>query len=198
MSDTDIESASDSGSPASGTTSRLSALRRITPGRGGRIALRTVTAVLLVAAVGTSVLFFLQNRDKQDLLAAQEQARRAACDYGPVLSTYDAQHMDQYVHNVLAGATGDWRKQFENTSTDLGDVLAKGEVVAQTDDVQCAVRNADEDSAEAIVVMGQTITSLGTQGKPQKGQLSVVMRLQKAGTRWLIDKIDTPIAPPQP
>lgn len=154
--------------------------------------------MVLGAAVAGSGYFYVQNEDKQDLLTAQEQARQAACGYGPVLSTYDAKNLDHYVQGVLAGATGDWRKQFETTSRDLGDVLVKGEVVAKTDDVQCAIRSADATSAEALVVMGQTITSLGTKGQPEKGQLSVVMRLEKDGDRWLVNKIDTPLAPPRP
>lgn len=187
----------DSPAPA-GMSSRLRRLRPRPLGRAGRIALRAAGAVVLGAAVAGSGYFYVQNEDKQDLLTAQEQARQAACGYGPVLSTYDAKNLDHYVQGVLAGATGDWRKQFETTSRDLGDVLVKGEVVAKTDDVQCAIRSADETSAEALVVMGQTITSLGTKGQPEKGQLSVVMRLEKDGDRWLVNKIDTPLAPPRP
>ncbi|BCK58677.1 hypothetical protein [Nocardia wallacei] len=187
----------DSPAPA-GMSSRLRRLRPPPLGRAGRIALRAAGAVVLGAAVAGSGYFYVQNEDKQDLLTAQEQARQAACGYGPVLSTYDAKNLDHYVQGVLAGATGDWRKQFETTSRDLGDVLVKGEVVAKTDDVQCAIRSADETSAEALVVMGQTITSLGTKGQPEKGQLSVVMRLEKDGDRWLVNKIDTPLAPPRP
>ncbi|WP_280255942.1 hypothetical protein [Nocardia wallacei] len=187
----------DSPAPA-GMSSRLRRLRPPPLGRAGRFALRAAGAVVLGAAVAGSGYFYVQNEDKQDLLTAQEQARQAACGYGPVLSTYDAKNLDHYVQGVLAGATGDWRKQFETTSRDLGDVLVKGEVVAKTDDVQCAIRSADETSAEALVVMGQTITSLGTKGQPEKGQLSVVMRLEKDGNRWLVNKIDTPLAPPRP
>ncbi|WP_280265014.1 hypothetical protein [Nocardia wallacei] len=182
-----------------GTASgRFAGFRPAALGRGGRIAARSAAALALAAAVGSSIFFYLQDRDKQDLLTAQREARETACAYGPVLSTYDAKNLDQYVKGVQAGATGEWKKQFETTSRDLADVLAKGEVVAKTDDVQCALRSADKTSAEAIVVMGQTITSLGTKGQPQKGQLSVVMRLEKGGDRWLVNKIDTPLLPPQP
>ncbi|MBB5915152.1 Mce-associated membrane protein [Nocardia transvalensis] len=180
--------------------SRLSALRL--PRFGGRrtaIALRAAAAVLLGAAVGSSIFFYLQDRDHRATLDAHEDARRAACAYGPVVSTYDADHLDQYVTNVLAGATGDWRKQFESSSKDLGEVFTKGQVVSKSTDVQCAIRGGDRTSAEAIVVIGQSITSVGTQGKPEPGQLSMIMRLEKDGDRWLVNKINTPLgAPPQP
>ncbi|MFF0457269.1 hypothetical protein [Nocardia africana] len=175
--------------------SPLSGLRAAAGGRGVRIGLRAAVAVVLGAAIGTSIYFYLQNKDHEEVLDAQVQARQAACAYGPVVSTYDSKHLDQYVRDVLAGASGEWKKQFESNSKDLTDLLAKGEVVAKSTDVQCAIRSGDKNSAEAIVVIGQTITSLGTQGKPEPGQLSTVMRLQKQGDRWLVDKISTPLTP---
>ncbi|WP_157126427.1 hypothetical protein [Nocardia mikamii] len=178
--------------------SPLSRLRAAAGRRGVRIGLRAAVAVVLGSAIGTSIYFYLQNKDHEEVLDAQAQARRAACAYGPVVSTYDSEHLDQYVRDVLAGASGEWKKQFESNSKDLSDVLAKGEVVAKSTDVQCAIRSGDKNSAEAIVVIGQTITSLGTQGKPEPGQLSTVMRLQKQGDRWLVDKISTPLTPLPP
>ncbi|WP_227983558.1 hypothetical protein [Nocardia spumae] len=192
------ESEASSESPDAPKVSLIARWRPAFGGRGSTIALRAAAAVVLGAAVGTSIFFYLQDKGHRDVLAAQEQARQAACAYGPVVSTYDSEHLDRYVRDVLAGASGDWKKQFESNSKDLSDVLAKGEVVAKSTDVQCAIRSGDENSAEAIVVIGQTITSLGTQGKPEPGQLSTVMRLQKQGDRWLVDKISTPLAPLPP
>ncbi|PPJ17493.1 hypothetical protein C5E44_13620 [Nocardia nova] len=183
---------------AAAEISPLSRLRPAAGGRGVRIGVRAAAALVLGAAIGSSIYFYLQNKDHEEVLQAQAQARQAACAYGPVVSTYDSKHLDQYVRDVLAGASGEWKKQFESNSKDLSDVLAKGEVVAKSTDVQCAIRSGDKDSAEAIVVIGQTITSLGTQGKPEPGQLSTVMRLQKQGDRWLVDKISTPLTPLPP
>ena len=183
---------------AAAKVSPLSRLRPAAGGRGVRIGLRAAVAVVLGVAIGTSIYFYLQNKDHEEVLDAQAQARQAACAYGPVVSTYDSEHLGQYVRDVLAGASGEWKKQFESNSKDLSDVLAKGEVVAKSTDVQCAIRSGDKNSAEAIVVIGQTITSLGTQGKPEPGQLSTVMRLQKQGDRWLVDKISTPLTPLPP
>ncbi|QIS12613.1 hypothetical protein [Nocardia arthritidis] len=163
--------------------------------RRTRIASGAAAALLLVASLGSTGYLFFQNKKHEDLLSAQEQARAAACRYAPVLADYDAKHLDGYVSAVLDGATGDWRKQFDSTSKELRDVLAQGEVVSKVNEVQCAIRGGDTDSAEAIVVIGQTITSLGTKGKPAPGQLSMVMRLERSGDRWLVNKVDAPLAP---
>lgn len=176
-------------------------LRRVVPigGRRTAITARIVVAVLLVVSMTASVLLFLQNRDKDAVLTAREEARAAACEYAPVLANYDGKNLDPYFGAVLAGATGDWEKQFDSTSSELREVLAQGEVVSTAGDVQCAIKSADENSAEAVVVIGQTITSMGTQGQPTPGQLAMVMRMQRSDGRWLVNQMEAPLAPaPQP
>lgn len=193
----DDSAAGDSGESSSGAeqTSRRFAMPTLPElGRGGRTAVRAAAAVVAGAALASSIFLFLQNQEKQELMDAREAAQSAACAYAPILATYDAKNLDAYFTAVLNGATGDWHKQFGATSQDLREVLAQGQVVSKATDVQCAVRSGDRDSAEAIVVIGQTITSLGTQNKPSPGQLSMVMRLERQGDRWLVNKVNSPLA----
>ncbi|WP_238815584.1 hypothetical protein [Nocardia brasiliensis] len=172
------------------------ARRRLLPGRTGRLALELTAAVLLCAAVASTIFLYVQHRGDKALLQANADARAAACAYAPVLADYDAKQLDPYFAAVLAGATGDWKKQFDSTSRELREVLTQGEVVSKVNDVQCAVKTGDQNSAEAIVVIGQTITSMGTQGKPAPGQLSMVMRLEKVDGHWLVNKVNSPLDPP--
>ncbi|MEU8897374.1 hypothetical protein [Nocardia sp. NPDC048505] len=162
-------------------------------GAGG-VVLRAAAALVLVAAIAASIFLYQRNEHHKNLLAAEAEAKAAACAYAPVLVNYDAKKLDDYFAAVLAGATGEWRQQFDGTSKDLREVLVQGEVVAKSSDVKCAIRTADENSAEAIVVVAQTITSLGTQGKPAPGQLSMVMRLERSGDRWLVNKLNSPMS----
>lgn len=186
--------------PADSTTTSASAesgKRRFalpTPGRKGRAALAAAAAALLVGSLTASVALLVQHNSDSALLAAHEQAREAACRYAPTLADYDAKSLDTYFAAVAEGATGDWRTQFESTSAELREVLVAGEVVSRVEDVQCGLRNGDESSAEVVVVIGQTITSLGTQSKPQPGQLAMVMRLEKSGDQWLVNRVDSPLA----
>ncbi|WP_278261991.1 hypothetical protein [Nocardia sp. AG03] len=157
------------------------------------LGLRGAAAIVLGASVATSVFLFVENEDSKDLLAAQQQAREAACRYAPVLADYDSKNLDTYFAAVLDGATGDWKKQFEATSTELRDALTQGEVVSRTTDTQCALRTGDESSAEAIVVIGTTISSLGTEHKAKPGQLSMVLGLRHDDDRWLVEKVNSPL-----
>ncbi|MBL1075541.1 hypothetical protein JK358_14165 [Nocardia sp. 2] len=199
--DAEVTGSVDSGREPAGTTEEASddpeRGRRFTvPALGGRakVAVRAAAAAIVGAAVASSVYFFVQNQHSTELIDAREEARTAACTYAPLLATYDAKNLDAYFTAVLEGATGDWRTQFDSTSRDLREVLTQGQVVSQATDVQCGIRTADATSAEAIVVIGQTITSLGTQNKPSPGQLSMVMRLEKQGDRWLVNRVNSPMA----
>ncbi|APE34997.1 hypothetical protein BOX37_14730 [Nocardia mangyaensis] len=157
------------------------------------LGLRCAAAIVLGASVATSVYLFVENKDTKDLLAAQQQAREAACHYGPVLADYDSKSLDPYFAAVLDGATGDWKKQFESTSTELRDALTQGEVVSKSTDTQCALRSGDEASAEAIVVIGTTISSLGTEHQAKPSQLSMVLSLRNDDGRWLVEKVNSPL-----
>lgn len=148
---------------------------------------------LLLGTIGFAGYLFIQEQSKSELLAAHEEVRQAACRYAPVLANYDAENLDPYFSAVLAGATGEWKKEFETTTGELREALVAGKVVSTADDIQCAVKSADTTTAEAVVVIGQTITSLGTQGQPAPGQLAMVMRMEKTDGRWLVNQMNTPL-----
>ncbi|MFI1464727.1 hypothetical protein [Nocardia carnea] len=155
-----------------------------------------VAVLLLIGAVGVAGYLYVEERDKAEVLAAYDEVRQAACRYAPVLANYDAKNLEPYFSAVLDGATGDWKKEFETTTTELREALAAGQVVSTAGDIQCAVKTVDAGSAEVVVVIGQTITSLGTQGQPAPGQLAMVMRMQKTDGRWLVDQMTSPLAEP--
>lgn len=190
----DVPVADPAGDPASAGRR----LPRFAFGRRAKVAAGAAVAVALAATSAGCVALFLQDREHRGLLAAHEEAREAACAYAPVLADYDSKNLDKYFKAVLDGATGDWRKQFESTSTELRQVLEQGEVTTKVTDVQCAIREGNTESAEAIVVVGQSVSSLGTQHKPAAGQLSMVLWLRKSGDRWLVEKLNSPLAQTTP
>lgn len=154
---------------------------------------RGVAAAVIGVLAAVAGYFFMQNRDHTHELAYRAAAQDAACAYAPTLANYDAKDLDSYFRAVDAGATGDWRKQFDDTSKDLRDVLTQGQVVSKVSDVQCAWKSGNDTNADVIVVIGQSITSVGTKGKPEPGQLSMVLSLQQTNGKWLINKVNTPL-----
>ncbi|MFC9659458.1 hypothetical protein ACFVJ5_04410 [Nocardia sp. NPDC127606] len=161
-----------------------------------RLPLRRITipaaVVVTIIAVVTASLLAVDNHRIRSREQARDAAHQAACAYAPTLARYDAKDLDTYFAAVLAGATGEWKTEFDATSRDLRDVLTQGQVVSTVGNVSCAIESADETSARAVAVINQTITSLGTKGAPAPGQLSVSMTLRKDADRWLVSEVSTP------
>ncbi|HLS75187.1 MAG TPA: hypothetical protein VK083_00145 [Nocardia sp.] len=188
----DRKGESASGKVASGKVSGAGARA----GFGGLVA-GVGGALALAAALGAAGYFYVQNDRNQTLLNAHEEARQAACDYAPRLADYDANNLDAYFSGVLEGATGQWYEQFDDTSRELREVLTEGQVVSTVQSVECAIKTGDQTSAEAVVMIGQTISSVGTQGQPSPGQLAMVLRMEKTEGRWLVNQVDSPLPAPQ-
>ncbi|MCP2320000.1 Mce-associated membrane protein [Nocardia amikacinitolerans] len=166
------------------------------PSRPVRRRYAIAAAIGAVPATLAAVYFAVQHERAENSEEARTAAQRAACAYGPTMATYDAEHLDTYFAAVLDGATGDWKREFDSTSKDLREVLVQGRVVSKADSVQCAIEKSDEDTAEAVLVIGQTITSAGTGNQPRPGQLAITLSLRKVGDDWLVDKVSSPLLPP--
>jgi len=151
--------------------------------------------VLLFVAVPLTLLY-QRYADKRDTLDAQVAARTEMCEYAQTLVDYDYHDLDTFFANVLDGATGDWHTEFETNSSALRDPLVAGQVHSTGSDFQCGIISGDENEAVVVVSISQTITSLGTQNQPQKGQISLVATMENVDGRWLVSKMDAPILSP--
>lgn len=158
------------------------------------------TAIVVALAIALGIgggaaggYFGWQNHRAGELERSRTDARAAACAYGSVLSTYNATDLDAYFTAVLDRATGAWKQEFESTSTDLREVLIQGQVQSTAGSVDCAIATSGADTAEAIVVVDQSIASVGTQQQPRRGQLSITLSLTKSGDRWLTSKVSSPL-----
>ncbi|MBF6456163.1 hypothetical protein [Nocardia cyriacigeorgica] len=162
--------------------------------RGSRMAMAAGVA-LVIGAVGAAGYFAVRAEQVRSREDAKEAARLAACEYAPVLADYNAQNLDTYFAAVLDGATGAWKQEFDATSKDLREVLTKGQVVSRPGEVQCAIESGDEHTARAVVVIGQSISSVGTQGQPREGQLAVTLSMQHVDGSWLVNEVSSPLLP---
>ncbi|MEV6218746.1 hypothetical protein [Nocardia sp. NPDC051833] len=172
-----------------------------TPSRSRNRTTSIVVALAVAFGIGGTAgggYFGWQHHRAGELDRARTEARAAACAYGSVLSTYNATDLDAYFAAVLDRATGAWKQEFESTSADLREVLVQGRVQSTAGTVDCAIATSDTESAEAIVVVDQSIASVGTQQQPRRGQLSITLSLTKSGDRWLTSKVSSPLLRPAP
>lgn len=152
--------------------------------------------VLLVAAIVAAVFFYVKWNDKKSEIDNEASARAAACTYAKILPAYDFQNVDAYFKSVLDGATGQFKDEFGKTSQDLRDVITKAQIKSETTDTQCGVKSIKGDSADIVVALGVSISSLGTQGQKVPSQVSMVMTVEKIDGKWLASKLDAPFLKP--
>lgn len=157
--------------------------------------LRLVAALgvlLLVASTASAVFFYLQLDEKQDVDDAHAAASAAACDYARGLGNFDYNNLDPYFGSALEGATGEWKTQFDTRRDDLRNLYTQGQVTSHTTDAQCATLSGDADSAEVLVLVTQSVSSVATEGNPQVGQLTMKVGLDNIDGHWLASKLSAP------
>ena len=83
--------------------------------------------------------------------------RRAARQSAVNLTSIDSAKPDEAATRVLEGTTGDFRKEFEERSGNLEDLLTKNEVHEQGEVIEAGLVRSDKSLASALVVVGSTV-----------------------------------------
>ena len=152
-------------------------------------------ALLLAATTAGAVYFYLQFDEQRDIDDARAAAAAAACDYARDLANFDFNNLDPYFSTVLDGATGEWKSQFDAQRDRLREVYTSGAVVSQVTEARCATMSGDRDSAEALVVITESIANLATESQPQLAQIAMTFTLDNVDGRWLVGKLSAPQLP---
>ena len=136
------------------------------PTRRRRIGWRAAAALVgvLVLAVAL-VLVLLEVRD----LSAQEDDREAALaaarSQARAFTTIDHREIDASLDRVLAGATGEFAEQFEESRDDIAIGARENQSVSRGDVVSAGVVSLEDDRAQVIVVV-DVVTSCPDRATP--------------------------------
>ena len=155
------------------------ASRAITAGLIAATILTTVLAVWL--ALGLCTQREAEQR-RQDILAA---ARQSALNF----TSLDYRHYDRDSANVLAGATGDFKKQFAAQTEQLTRLVAQNKSVSEGQVLEAGVVRSDEDSARVLVVADSKVTNTAMpqgEARTYRLQLDLVHR----DGRWLTSDVE--------
>ncbi len=155
------------------------ASRAITAGLIAATILTTVLAVWL--ALGLCTQREAEQR-RQDILAA---ARQSALNF----TSLDYRHYDRDSANVLAGATGDFKKQFAAQTEQLTRLVAQNKSVSEGQVLEAGVVRSDEDSARVLVVADSKVTNTAVpqgEARTYRLQLDLVHR----DGRWLTSDVE--------
>jgi len=122
------------------------------------------------------------DEEEQERLGAVVEAASAEVTAFLNISYQDPQaSFDQ----VLAGATGAFRTQFEKSTADLGETLAKSESVQESEILWTGIVAADGDSATVNVAASGTVTNTFTEGKAEARNYRLQLELVLTDGAWL-------------
>lgn len=147
-----------------------------------------LAAALVAAATGVGVLGYrvhqenLQQERDQEVLAA---ARQEALNF----ISLDYRHFDQDSKNVLAGATGDFKQQFDDETATLRSLVTANKSVSAGQVLQAGIVTSNATSARVLVVADSKVANTaapGGQGRDYRLQMDLVDQ----GGRWLTSDIE--------
>lgn len=163
------------------------------PPRGGpapaprgsfRSRLLLVLAGLCVLLAVAAVVLGVQLRGYAQTQDARDDALRAARQSALNLTSIDAEQFDVAVQRVLDGATGDFRREFEDNSDNLEKLLADNEVSAEGNVLEAGLVRSDRSNASALVVVDSTVRNTATpNGRVNTYRMQI--EVQRVDGRWL-------------
>ncbi|MFI9509254.1 serine/threonine-protein kinase [Nocardia sp. NPDC052566] len=147
-----------------------------------------IAAVGVLTTAGTAAAFIVRERDRtadqHSLEEARETARQAACAYFRTAFTYSPEGLERYERDVLDGATGEWKSEFEGQFPKLRDAIVSAQVRRRVLDAQCTVKSADKNGAD-IFVLATTADSTRDNPEDLKKTIPTTMAMEYVDGRWL-------------
>jgi Mce-associated membrane protein len=164
---------------------RRIAATRLPTGRALTLTLASALALVLTVTVYLAVRLHQQDQQAlrdQDILSA---ARQEALNFTSV----DYRDFDRDSHNVLSGATGDFKTQFAAQAEQLSSLVAANKSVSQGQVLDAGIVRADGDFARVLVVADSKVTNTAApagQIRNYRLQLDLVL----TGGRWLTSDVE--------
>lgn len=161
--------------------------RGMRPVRPGVMTAGLVAATVVTTALSLWLAFGLyQQREadqrRQGILAA---ARQSALNF----TSLDYRHYDRDSANVLAGATGEFKKQFTAQTDQLTKLVAQNKSVSQGQVLEAGIVRSDEDSARVLVVADSKVSNTAApEGEARTYRLQLDL-VHKDG-RWLTSDVE--------
>ncbi|MGE2733762.1 DUF3329 domain-containing protein [Mycolicibacterium vaccae] len=175
--------ADDDGSDGGGTSPTARKWRR--PAMWGALA---AVLVALLAAVGVLGWQLWQTRQTEQ---AAEQARQAANEYAQVLTSIDSAKVDENFDAVLAGATGEFKDMYSQSSAQLRQLLIDNKAAAHGVVLESAVQSATKDKVVVLLFVDQSVSNTNVPD-PRIDRSRIKMTMEHVDDRWRASKVELP------
>jgi Mce-associated membrane protein len=148
--------------------------------------------VLALALVATSVLLFKEGAaatpgdSKAETLSRQyKDVTAAAREQTHAFLTVDYKNMDPLTDKVLAGATGQFKKQYAGARANLKATAVQGKAVATGDVKEVGIGDIDGDTAVVFVAADGSVRNKNTKNKAQPRAYRFKLTMVRKGDKWL-------------
>ena len=163
------------------------------PASPARLRRGTTAAVLAVFVVLVSVSGFLGWRlwQHQQVADAGQQARDAAVSYAQVLTSIDSDKVDENFDQVLAGATGEFKDMYSESSVQLRQLLIDNKATAHGVVVESAIQSAAEDRVVVLLFVDQSVSNASVPD-PRLDRSRIKMTMEKVDGQWRAATVELP------
>lgn len=147
---------------------------------------------LALALLATTIVLFTRDASATP---GDARAKRLSGEYQQVTAaaraetlaflTVDHQHMDPLIAKVLAGATGDFKKQYSRARASLKSSAEKSKAVSTGTVLSIGVGDIDAQDAVVLVAANSQVTNKSTHGKPEPHYYRLKLSMTRQGDTWL-------------
>jgi len=144
---------------------------------------------LLLAAVAVAATVGRAGWERDRAAAARAEALAAGRQLAVNFVTMRHSTFDADTARVVAGATGEFRKEYEGTLAKLKPVVVANHTVSNVERAEAAYVSGDGDSAQVIVGLVAPTTNTATP-QPEKKTYRLRLALEKVGDSWKVSSLD--------
>jgi len=163
------------------------------PGSLRTLVLYLVALLLACACVVGGVFSYRAYQDRQDEKAEQERygdVIAAASKEAEAFVNIDYRDPEATFKAVSAGATGEFREQYDSVSEELLKLLTDAKSVMTGEVARAAVSNIDKDSARVLVLTQGTVTTQGKEQQESARSFRLALDLVKSDGKWLTNNLE--------
>ncbi|AWT52134.1 hypothetical protein D806_011450 [Mycolicibacterium smegmatis MKD8] len=161
------------------------------PNQRRGVVLGVAAGILVAALLGGGGFVGWQLWQTKQVIAAGNQAKDAAVNYAQVLTSIDSNKVDENFDQVLAGATGEFKDMYSQSSMQLRQLLIENKATAHGVVVESAVQSATKNKAVVLLFVDQSVQNTAVPD-PRIDRSRIKMTMEKVDGQWKASKVELP------